>query len=135
MTPVSILSRLCVVICAAAAVTRVVADVFVEPKILEKIASGPVRVIVELHLEGGFSPEGELTANEVRVQRHAIVAAQESIFTELANGKARVVRRPETVPFLVLEIGAPALAELRAMPDRVVHILADDTAATKRFQQ
>ena len=134
MISASTLNRLCVIIFAGVAITRVAADVIVDPEVLEAVASGHARVIVELRPEGGFAPEGELTENGVRTQREAIAAAQQAVLSELAGGDARVVRRQETVPFLALEIGARALAELRAMPDRVVRILEDDTAAAQRLQ-
>lgn len=129
MTHVSVLAKLCVIAFAAMAVARAVADVMVDLEVLEAIAQGRARVIVEVHLQDGFTPEGELTEQGVRSQRAAIAAAQESVLNELADSGARMTRRPETVPFLSLEIGARALASLRAMPDRVIRILKDDTAA------
>ena len=132
MTPVSALPKLCVIVFAAVSVTRVFADVVVDPEVLEAVAKGRARVIVELHLEGGFALEGKLTEQGMRAQRAAIAAGQEAVLSELADGDAHVMRRPETVPFLSLEIGAPALADLRAMPDRVIRILMDDTAAPER---
>lgn len=135
MTPVSALPKLCVIVFAAVSVTRVLADVAVDPEVLEAVAQGRARVIVELHLEGGFALEGTLTEQGMRAQRAAIAAGQEAVLSELADGDAHVMRRPETVPFLSLEIGAPALADLRAMPDRVIRILMDDTAAPERPQK
>jgi len=135
MTPVSALPKLCVIVFAAVSVTRALADVIVDPEVLEAVAKGRARVVVELHLEGGFALEGKLTEQGVRAQRAAIAAAQEAVLYELADGDAQVTRRPETVPFLSLEIGARALADLKAMPDRLVRILKDDTAAAKRPQQ
>ena len=136
--PVSIVLRLFVIVLAGAAITRVSANVIVDPQVSDAVASGPVRVIVELRTEGDFVPEGDLTESGVRVQRQAIAAAQDAVLSELGNrlgdGDVRLVRRLETVPFLALEIGARALAELSAMPDRVVRILKDDSAAAQRSQ-
>jgi hypothetical protein len=135
MTPVTALPKLFVIVFAAAFVTRVLADVAIDPEVLEAVAKGRARVIVELHLEGGFALEGTLTEQGVRAQRAAIAAGQEAVLSELADGDPHLMRRPETVPFLSLEIGAPALAVLRAMPDRVIRILMDDTAAPERPQK
>ena len=123
------LTKLYVIAVAAMAATSAVADVIVDPEVLEAIGQGRARVIVELHLDDDFKPEGELTEPCVRAQRAAIAAAQESLLSELADRGAQLTRRPKTIPFLALEIGAPALADLRASPDRVVRILKDDAAA------
>lgn len=135
MTPVPAFPRLAAIVFAAATVTPAEADVIVDPRVLEAVNSGRARVVVELRLEGGLALEGHLTEQEVRAQRAAIAAAQKAVLAELADGNVQVMRRPQTLPFLALEIGASALAGLRAMPDRVVRILEDDTAVAQRAQQ
>ena len=43
MTPVSALPKLCVIVFAAVSVTRVLADVAVDPEVLEAVAKGRAR--------------------------------------------------------------------------------------------
>ena len=135
MTPVSTLLKLCVTLFSIATTTGAIADVVVDPEILAATTTGRARVIVELRLENGFTPEGQLTRQGVLAQREAIEAAQRAVLSELGDGDARVVRQLEAVPFVALEIGARALADLRAMPDRVLRILRDDTAAAQQPQE
>ena len=135
MKRVCALPKLFVSVFAVVSAACATADVSVEPEVLEAVATGPARVIIELHLEGGFAPEGDLTADAVRAQRAAIAAVQDAVLSELGEGGVRVTRRHETIPFLALEISAPALARLQAMPDRVARILEDDTASAFTGEQ
>ena len=135
MKRVCALPKLLVSVLAVVSTADAMADVNVEPEVLEAIATGPARVIVELHLKGGFAPEGELTADGVQAQRDAIASAQDAVLSELTKDDVRVTRRHETIPFLALEISAPALARLQAMPDRVARILEDDTASAFTGEQ
>lgn len=119
------------VVGAVLAVTHVLADVVVERRVLEALASGRARVVVELNLPG-FSAEGELGEERARSQRQAIAASQQAILTELAADDVQLIRRHQTVPFLALEIGPKALATLQARPDLVTRILEDRAAAANR---
>lgn len=130
MTPVSVPLKFSAAVLAFIAATRVAADVVVDPAIIEAVGSGRARVLIELRLPTRFVPEGELAEAAVQAQREAIAAVQRAIVLGLADHDARVARQYETVPFLALEIGADALAELRAMPALVTRILEDDVAAT-----
>jgi len=134
MTPVSAHPKLCVIVFAAMSATQVMADVIVDPEVLEAVAKGRARVIIELQLQGGFEPEGKLDEQQRQAQRAAIAAAQDAVLNALVDSDARLMRRPKTLPFLSLEIGARALADLRAMPERLVRILKEDTATTRRAQ-
>jgi hypothetical protein len=135
MTPASALLKPCVVVLAVVAATGVAADVIVDPAVIEAVGSGRAHVIVELRLASAFAPEGELTDAAVSAQREAIEAAQRAILAALASSDASVVRQYETLPFLALEIDEHALADLRAMPQRVIRILEDDTNAPMRLRQ
>lgn len=134
MFPVTVLCWLSLAALASAPLASNVADVSVDAEVLEAVNSGRARVLLELHLEDEFKFEGELTDQGVQDQRAAIAAVQDSILSELGK-EARVMRRPETVPLLALEIGADSLAVLRTMPDRVIRILRDDTATAQRPRQ
>ncbi len=117
------------VLCAALTTLPVQADVLVAPAVREAIQSGRARVVVELALPGGFTPVGELTEERARAQGDAIAAAQQAVLAELSGLDAQLMRRSRTTPFLALAIGPDALMRLRAMPDRVMRILPDKTAA------
>jgi hypothetical protein len=115
-------------VCAAIIAAPACADVEVEPAVLDELASGHARVVVELRLANGFHPEGALGEGAAAAQRQAIFAAQQSILTALAGTDAKVLRRPSTVPFLTLEVGPDALAKLKTKPELIARIFADSTA-------
>ena len=115
--------------CAVMVVTSAAAGVEVERSVLDELASGRARVIVELRLPGGFHPEGTLGENARDAQRRAILAAQQSVLTAIEGAETRLIRRPTTVPFLALEIGPEALTKLETLPDLIVRILSDSTTA------
>ena len=129
LTPVPARLKLGLLILAVTAGNRVVADVVVDPAVTAAVMSGTARVIVELRLPSELAPEGSLSEADAQLQREAIASARRAVVAALAASGARVVREYETLPFLALEIDARALAELRAMPQRVIRIRADDTAA------
>jgi hypothetical protein len=124
-------SRPYFVVGAVLAVSNVLADVVVERGVLEALASGRARVVVELNLPG-FDAEGELGEERARTQRQAIAASQQMVLAALAAEDVQLIRRHQTVPFLALEIGPPALASLQARPDLVIRILEDRSAAANR---
>jgi hypothetical protein len=99
--------------------------------VLAAAETGPTRVIVELRLADAFIREGELTEQGVRGQRAAIDAAQESLLAELDAADARLIRRPESAPFLALEITLGGLGKLQAMPEQVIRVYADRTGETQ----
>lgn len=110
------------------------ADVVVDTAVLEAVADGRARVIVELSLPGGFSPVGELTEKRARAQTEAIAAAQEAVLLKLADADAQLIRRQQTVPFLALEIGASALEVLQSMPELVIRVFEDRTAVAEKLE-
>jgi len=109
-----------------------VADVIVDTAVLEAVADGRARVIVELDISGGFSPVGELTEKRARAQTEAIAASQETVLLKLADTDAQLIRRQQTAPFLALEIGAGELEVLRSMPDVVIRIFEDRAAVAEK---
>jgi hypothetical protein len=115
------------VVCAAIVAAPACAEVDVEPGVLDELASGRARVVVELRLANEFRPEGTLSEDAVDAQRRAIYAAQQSILTALAGADARLLRRPSTVPFLTLEVGPDALAKLTTKRELIERILKDSS--------
>src|SRR5215831_3502483 len=77
---------------------------------------GQARVIVELRLPGAFRAEGELGAAGASAQRSDINAARFQVLGRLVGRVHRVLHQYDTVPFVALEIGPDALAELEASP-------------------
>jgi hypothetical protein len=115
-------------LCTALVAAAALAEVEVEQSVLDEVASGRARVVVELRLTDAFRPEGTLGEVEAQAQRQAILLAQQSILTVLGGTDARLLRRPSTVPFLTLEVGSDALSKLRDMPERVTRILKESSA-------
>ena len=115
---------------------RSVADetphVAVDPFLTTHARQQPVRVLVELRIAGGVTPEGQLTATAVEAQRLAIATARISVLAGLAGTKFLLVREYATTPHLALEVGADALAALEAMGDHVRRVTADEVSAPTR---
>ena len=122
------LLRISWVVLASLAVAPAVADVTIAPEVDDALTSGRARVFVELTLPRKFTPEGRLSEQLVQEQRAAIAAAQQAVLDALQTTDTRLVRRPTTVPFLVLEIGPDALPALTALTSHVGRVLPDSTA-------
>ena len=89
----------------------------VPPGIRSQIQTeGSARVLVRMHLSGtAFVPEGQLPdPASVSRQRRDIAVVQSQVMSRLRGRQHSVLRRYETVPFLALEVGPDALAELEA---------------------
>jgi subtilisin len=79
---------------------------------------GRTRVIVELRLPSPHVAEGRLAnPTAVAAQRGEIVAAGARVAGRLNAAAYRVVRRYQTVPYIVVEANPAALAALRTSPD------------------
>jgi subtilisin family serine protease len=80
--------------------------------------SGTVRVIVELRLpSGAFTPEGDLRTRAAMMgQRGDIASVGQGVLSRLKGRTHRVVYRFDSLPYLSLEVGPDALAELIAAP-------------------
>jgi hypothetical protein len=111
---------------------RPAGGVVVDPTVAAQVRHGPSRVLVEVHVPGGFKPEGELSPAAAAAQRQAITAAQQRVLSGLAGTGFRLARSFAGVPFLALEIDAGALGALRAMPDVVRRVAADELSAPSR---
>ena len=85
---------------------------------------GRARVIVEVALPGRFRAEGDLTPAGASAQRADIGAAGSQVLDRLRGRAHRILHHYDTVPFLALEIGPDAMAELEASPD-VRRVVAD----------
>jgi len=107
-----------------------VAPTVIDPEVRRDLHRGPARVLVELRVPGGLTPEGDLPGSAaVATQRGAIAAAQSTVLTRLAGTQFSVLRRYEAVPFLLLEIHGDALAELERMGDVVARVRVDSRKA------
>ncbi len=86
-------------------------DPVIDPDVRATVRGGTVRVLVDLRA----SP----------TDPSSIGSAQDEVVRRLAGTGARVARRFSTIPMLALEIDAPALARLEAMPDIVTRVRVD----------
>jgi subtilisin len=88
------------------------AQAVVPPEITQKVQTERiVRVIVRLGVQ--TRSEGTLnTPQAVGAQRQAIASAQTFLLAELTRTGHRMIRRFQTIPFIVLEVEAGALAVL-----------------------
>jgi subtilisin family serine protease len=93
--------------------------------------AGVARVIVELRLPAGTHiPEGRLPGRAaVGRQRQDIASTQSQILSRLSSAPHFVVRRFQTVPFMVLDVGPGALQELEASAFEVQRVIEDEFLA------
>lgn len=76
---------------------------------------GTINIIVKLCLEA--VPEGELlTDQEVQKQRALIAQTQHNLLKELARYKVAAVKKYEFIPFIAMQVSAPALRFLNSSP-------------------
>lgn len=100
----------------------------IDPQVRNAVGRGSARVIVELRIQGGARPEGELADDRaIAAQRRAIADAQAALLSRLAGTHFSLIHRYQTIPFLALEIHADALAALETMADALVGV-QEDTA-------
>jgi len=121
-----LLGLLALAVPASACAPATASGPHLDPRVEAAAARGLTRVLVELRIPGGVTPEGNLPSAEgVTAQRQAIAAAQAGVLARLRGTEHRVVRRFESTPFLALEIGPSALAALRAMGNIVTRVVPD----------
>lgn len=91
------------------------------------VTGGSARVIVELRLpSGAFTPEGRLrTSAAVAAQRRDVASVGTGLLSRLQGRTHRVVHQFESLPYLALEVGPDALAELAAAPFHVQRVVED----------
>lgn len=76
-------------------------------------AKGSVHIIVGLCVE--FVPEGNLTnPRAVQAQRQAIALAQNKLLRRLSAYKVTSIKKYEFMPFIAMQVDAPALRFLKA---------------------
>lgn len=97
----------------------------IDPHVRTAVAAGRARVVVDLRVPGGTTPEGDLSPADAAARRNAIAAAQQSVVSRLSGTDFSVSRRYTSVPQLALEIGADALLALERMGDLVISVRAD----------
>jgi subtilisin len=86
---------------------------------------GRVRVIVELNPRSGTHvPEDRLSGPAAAAQRTEVRAAAGRVISNLRAGARDLVRRFDTVPYLVLELDAAGLTAIENSPD-VVRLMDD----------
>jgi subtilisin family serine protease len=90
------------------------------------LSEGRVRVIVQLRLPGGSHvPEGRLSSAALSVQRSDVAGVRAQILARLAKRNYRLLHQYSSVPFVALEIGPDALAELEASSLWVARVIED----------
>jgi subtilisin family serine protease len=94
------------------------------------LSEGRVRVIVQLRLPGGpHVPEGRLSSAALSVQRSDVAGVRSQILARLAKRNYRLLHQYSSVPFVTLEIGPDALAELEASSLWVARVVEDTVNA------
>jgi subtilisin family serine protease len=94
--------------------------------------SGSIRVIVRLKTD--FTLEGQLrNPFSIWTQKLRIGRVQDAVLTRLARFQFRATHRYEHVPFIALEVTAPALAEL--MSDEDVQSIQEDVPVPATLAQ
>jgi len=121
----SILGVLVAPILVAACASGPARQITVDPRVEAATARGRSRVLVELRIDGGVTPQGALTPERAAAQRQAVADAQDAVLSRLRGTDATLVRRFESTPLLALEIGPSALAALRTMGDVVSRVIPD----------
>lgn len=76
---------------------------------------GVARVIVLLNMQ--WESEGNLTKDEVSLQRRAIILAKNRLLSQLTGTTHKLVREYTASPGIVLEVGPDALAVLESSAD------------------
>jgi subtilisin family serine protease len=94
------------------------------------LSEGRARVIVQLRLPGGpHVPEGRLSSAALSVQRSDVAGVRAQILARLAKRNYRLLHQYSSVPFVTLEIGPDALAELEASSLWVTRVVEDTVNA------
>ena len=102
-----------------------------DPAVLDRInaqiqGQGRARVIVELRLPAGVHvPEGQLSPAAVTVQRSDIASAGAALGSKMQPGGPKFLHRYETLPYVVLEVDAAGLNQLKAAGLHVGRIFED----------
>ena len=90
------------------------------------VRDGRVRIIVELNLRSGrHVPEGRLSGVAAAVQRTEIRAAAARVLSSLRTSSRDLVRRFDTLPYLVLEVDAVGLTAIENASADVVSVMDD----------
>lgn len=127
--------RIILILTAGLACVPALAQVAISTDVRDALAMGHARVIIELRLANEFTLEGELSETERQAQRAAIAEGQAEVLMALAAGDTRLIRRPETLPFLALEIGPDDLQKLADLSSRVSRIRLDGVASPNRREK
>jgi hypothetical protein len=102
-----------------------------DPVVLDRInaqiqGQGRARVNVELRLPAGVHvPEGQLSPAAVTVQRSDIASAGAALGSKMQPGGPKFLHRYETLPYVVLEVDAAGLSQLKAAGVHVRRIFED----------
>lgn len=102
----------------------------IDAEVRKAVQHGSARVLVEVRLPNGMTPEEALPTSEaVAAQRRAIADAQASVLSRLSGTHSPLLRQYETVPLLLLEIHDDALTTLEQMGDVVARVRLDSPTA------
>ena len=85
----------------------------IDPPVRAAVEAGSARVTLELEMAQGTS----------------VAAAQDEVLARLTGTEFELLRRPTTMGFLTLRIGADALARLESMGDVVRRVYSDATVS------
>ncbi len=102
-----------------------------DPAVLDRInariqSEGRARVIVELRLPAGAHvPESQLSPAAVTVQRSDIANAGAALGSKMQPGGPKFLHRYETLPYVVLDVDAAGLSQLKAAGLHVGRIFED----------
>lgn len=109
----------------------------IDPQVRSEVGEqGSVRVLVEMRLAKGFTPEGKLP-NQVAIdaQQRAIAAAQQAVINRLSGSRFKMLYRSSTTPLLSLEITPDALARLEKSGEIVARVSYDAARAPSRAER
>ena len=91
--------------------------------IIKAVLGGSVRIIIGVRLD--FQPEGLLgDAASIQLQRRSIAQAQDALMARMATFNIKSVKKFPFIPYLAMEVDAPALEYLKSSPE-VINVEED----------
>ena len=97
----------------------------IDPLVIRALKRGPVRVLVQLRIPGGYRREARLSPEAQRAQRSAIGLVQEKVLDLLKDTDFRPGRMFSSVPSMSMEIGPLALSVLEGLGEYVKAVRID----------
>lgn len=97
----------------------------IDPLVFKALKQGPVRVLVQLRIPGGYRREARLSPDAQSAQRSSIRLVQKKILDLLKDTDFRPGRRFSSVPSMSMEIGPLALSVLEGLGEYVRAVRLD----------